>query len=421
MKKMSRVVFVLVIMAIALLPVYSSGQDETSSAENQEESKLVFWSVSYERHVQEAMRNLMEPFEEANPGVELEANFFPYGEYFQKLTTALAGGGMPDVFLADSPNIENYVYFNALTPLSDYLSAEDVDDLFPMPLKEATVDGIIYSYPMQVASDCIMYNKRMFEEAGLTAADSYDSAWTLDEFLQAAKELSKPSENIFGFSFHRSNLHGQQIWFTLAGQDEWISPDGKTVDGYLNSQNIKDMYKTFKQMVDEKVLPNEGVPDIFGRELTAMFEANPLMMKHFNTNFPDLDYGIMPMPIGVNRATNGGGFHLGVSSQTENEEKAVELLMSMTSKEGSKQWVETSGYLPARKSTVNEVPELQKFPYSLYLEQWSKAAISRPATPAYAFYHDKWNKAFNDIMFGADIDNTLDKLVKEIDAELVTY
>jgi ABC-type sugar transport system, periplasmic component len=114
-------------------------------------------------------------FEEKYPGVDLK--FEAITDYDATLKVRMASGSFPDVVLVPTiPNNELPDYF---APLDDI---EFSDDIYFKDLKAH--EGKMYGVSSGGSTVGIVYNKKAFEQAGIT-----DIPKTYDEFLAAAQKL----------------------------------------------------------------------------------------------------------------------------------------------------------------------------------------------------------------------------------------
>jgi multiple sugar transport system substrate-binding protein/raffinose/stachyose/melibiose transport system substrate-binding protein len=120
-------------------------------------------------------RDLVKPFEDANPGTEVKIEAPGAAGVAGTLTTLLAAGTEPDI----AEGAKQDVILDKLSPLD-----EDWATSAPMADKLA-VDGKSYSVPVGVQpQSLIYYNKTAFQKAGITAAPS-----TLDELTADMAKL----------------------------------------------------------------------------------------------------------------------------------------------------------------------------------------------------------------------------------------
>jgi multiple sugar transport system substrate-binding protein len=131
----------------------------------------------------ETMRKLADQFEQANPGVEVTVEEEPEGGAFEAL---IAAGNQPDLIVASfGPQIGRLAAQEVAVPLEDMPGA---DELFSR-LEAATVQelyGHTYYVPIGADVTLMIYNKQLFEEAGL---DPDDPPATWDEFLAAIEKI----------------------------------------------------------------------------------------------------------------------------------------------------------------------------------------------------------------------------------------
>ena len=145
-------------------------------------------------------------FEEQNPGIHVEVETAPFGEYFTKLQALIAGGEAPDVF---ELNYENFVSFAAkgvladLTPLAEADADYSADVFYPRSLEAFNYNGRQLGLPATFSTVVLFYNKDMFDAAGL---DYPTNDWTWDDTVAAAAQMTDADNSVWG-------LHsGIQFW-----------------------------------------------------------------------------------------------------------------------------------------------------------------------------------------------------------------
>jgi len=101
-----------------------------------------------------------------------------------------------------------------LEDLGPYAKRDKIDppNLFLSQMIDAwTYQGKLYALPMSVSTDVVGYNKDLFDQAGVKypPVDVDDKSWTMDSFLDAARKITRGSDQ-FGFSgsLNRSNPAG---------------------------------------------------------------------------------------------------------------------------------------------------------------------------------------------------------------------
>ncbi len=137
---------------------------------------------------------IVKDFTTQNPGVKVDVQVLPWANRDDKLTTALAGNKGPDVCYINEDQIAQHVEAGTMTPLDDYLSAEERNDYLQNALASATYKGKLYTAPILLTSTTIVYNTKLFKDAGV---DTYPTTW--DELIQVAPKFKE--KGLFATSY----------------------------------------------------------------------------------------------------------------------------------------------------------------------------------------------------------------------------
>lgn len=132
-------------------------------------------------------------FEAANDDIDLVIEQQPWDNRDEKIATAIASGTGPDIVLLTSDQTLNYYSSGGLVPVTGQI--EDEDAYSPAVLDSITYDGDQYGVPIYQTSTTIMYNKPLFEEAGITELPT-----TWDEVLAAAPALAENGVAVMDYS-----------------------------------------------------------------------------------------------------------------------------------------------------------------------------------------------------------------------------
>lgn len=115
-----------------------------------------------------AMRKILNDFREAHPNLRLVEEGLPTDQFKERLFTVAAANEMPDIFvLFPDSTTKHFVNGDLLMPINSFLNnrPEWRDRFLPGSFDDFTVDGNIYSVPMNLApSSFIYYNQQLFHE-----------------------------------------------------------------------------------------------------------------------------------------------------------------------------------------------------------------------------------------------------------------
>lgn len=408
------IVAILVALSVLAAPTVQSAS----------QTSLRFWYACSLPVVNQTLKDRADAFSKKfNVAVTVEC--FPFGEYFQKITTATAGGNAPEVFWVDFPLIADYAYRKTIIPLDKYVSKDDLADYYPIPRDNMERDGHTWALPMHQSTEALVYNAQLLAPAGITAPRTLRAAWTWAQFRDVARKLTKVSgarTEIWGYTTHYDpGLYSVQP-FIAQHNGAVLSPDGKRATGYLNgAATVEAMTFWGRLFTTDKVSPVERLPDMFQTGKVALYQANPFLLKDVQQRYPNLKVGVTFLPKDKQCAVPSGAYHIGIHSQAKDPDLAWKFVDWMAGKEGHKIWSEKTGYLPARKSAYAALSYLKQYPWNIFWEGLVNCAVARPKTPAFSFLDDRFNDIVKDIQLGKAPKAVLDGAAAKVDAELTKY
>ena len=397
--------------------------DETETDAEMDEGEQVtirFWMQQDNRLVT-AMEGLIASFEEANPNIDVQLDSFPFAEYHQKISTAFAGNDAPDAFWMDV-RTASLAEQGALLPLDEYLTEENRNDYLESTWAEPTYEGALYGVPMHQLTSALYVNTEQAEAAGVELPTSVEEAWTWNEFVEATTAMTRRSgdvTDVWGFGVQRQLQDWSVLPVVYQNQGQPLSDDLTQATGYLNSPESVEALAWYGGLFTEHgVVSVEPIPDGFQTGKIAVFQAPSTFRPVLDNDFPDLDYTIVPIYKEDQCAVITGGWNVSVAATTEHPDETWTFVDWITN-EKHQEWVEASGYLPARHSVIDDMSgQLEAYPWNIFMDQLENCAVTRPAVPEYTFFFDVFKQAITDIAIGEDPQATLDAAAAQLDEEL---
>ena len=192
-----------------------------------EEVTVVFWNVWGGTRAP-LLREILDAFEEANPGIKVENVTLDGNTDTQKMLTAVAGGDVPDIYMTHTLDLSMWAELDAFLSLNEYVARDNLDlesIFYAGTLTGSTFNGQLIQLPFKFSSSMmIWYNKDLFREAGLDP-DNPPKTW--EELEAAAAALTKMNGDVIeqaGFSTCINCLNGPEFPFA-----EWLSRNGGTL------------------------------------------------------------------------------------------------------------------------------------------------------------------------------------------------
>ena len=292
-RTLSLLLVCLLMISIVAMPVVAETTSRTKV------QVMSWWDITKSAPLQELERG----FEEANPDIDLD---FPMigSQYADKISTVIAGGGdsVPDVIMLAMDLVPKFAKAGAVQALDSFMSESYKTSLYPIALNALTVEGSVYAAARDVSPMAMYLNKQLFADAGI---DIPSSDWTIDEFLEIAKKLTKTDDKgvatQWGYYFPK---YPDTIYdWIIAFGGRLISEDG--TKGMLSSEGSKKGLQFMYDLIyTHKVCPTEAQHSQFGTGNFAAFLANKVGMQiaalslssSLNGATPPIEYAILPLP-----------------------------------------------------------------------------------------------------------------------------
>lgn len=323
-------------------------------------------------------QSVIKSFEEKYKNVKVKYTSVPPAEYSQKLSTLIASGKQPDVYYAAGPEFSRFASAGELLNLQQYLDSTDIfnpDNVWEQALDryrfngEVVGQGDLYGLPKDIGPWAMAYNKDLFDEAGVEYPSQEVGKWTWNEFLEAAKKLSKDTNDdgkidqygIAGFPLETA------VWGNGADYIDYETGEMK-ID---SPEFIEAMQFVADLSLKHKVSPSqeaEKAQNSYTRFVSggvAMFPMGPWDQP----GFWELPFGwdLAPWPASPNTgetATWLGSMGFVVSKKTKQPDEAFALASYLSlDEDGQRQFMELGQQVPNLKDlTENEFLSMEQAP-----------------------------------------------------------
>jgi ABC-type glycerol-3-phosphate transport system substrate-binding protein len=360
--------------ALSVLALSCGGEGD------REGTALTVWET-YNAEERPVFLGLVEEFEQANPGITVEAVNIPFDGMEPKILTALATETAPDIGRVDVAFLPKLAIRGALHSLDEYGIEKITGQIRPVALSSCLLDGKTYGIPDQVNGLCLFYNKDLFRQAGL---DPERAPRTWDEFIEYAKALTDRDKGVFGFGMKNSLWWSLPFIYSFGG--DILSSDLKrcalageaSVAGF---QFKADLYAD--HAVEGGAWRSGGIRDDVGFQSRkyAMIFNGPWAVKGLQRG--GIDFGVAVIPSGpAGHATNVGGNDMVVFATSEHPQEACKFLMFIASKESQAKWANALGQIPVN-THADGMMDFGPHPYLRVFMEQMKYAKPRPQIGSY--------------------------------------
>ncbi|WP_028547503.1 ABC transporter substrate-binding protein [Paenibacillus sp. UNC451MF] len=309
-----------------------------SGAKPGEKTKITYWTL--DRHDADYIKEMIEKFNSTNKdNIEVEL-VVKADDYAQALDLAFAAAQAPDVFrVKEGSAIQTFYKKGYMAPIDGYLTDEQKKKFPAMP-DQNQFDGKMYSLPNYGSTMRLVYNKDLFDKAGITKPPT-----TLAEMVDTAKKLTAvgKSTGAYGFALPFKNPAGAwnrsaRVIAELSGYGGF-GYDFKTAR--YDMSGFKEITKAFKQMRDDgSTLPGMEALDIdplraqFAEGKIGMYLSYSSEPGVYKSQFPaKINWSSAPAPTidGNIKGASGflGGQWLAISKDSKKKDAAWKFISYM--------------------------------------------------------------------------------------------
>ncbi|WP_127792366.1 ABC transporter substrate-binding protein [Agromyces sp. LHK192] len=216
--------FVAALGAATLVLTACAGNDAATEPEapalelSDEPVTLSFtWWGNDTRHA--ATEEIIAAFEAEYPNITIEPQYTDWAGYWDKLSTSVAAGEIPDIIQMDEKQLSTYAANGVLADLGSLSSILSTEDFPEAVLGTGALDGTQYGVPVGINSYTIIANQDLLDQYGVELPD--DESWTWDDFVATAEEVATASGGA---------IVGTQSWgFEDGGLNNWLRQNGESL------------------------------------------------------------------------------------------------------------------------------------------------------------------------------------------------
>lgn len=275
---------------------------------------------------EETLQKMVDAFREEYPYITVEVETIGYNDYFTQMQTRVAGGTAPDCY---ELNIENFAAYANKGLLAE-ISGVDVSGLNETALNAFNVKGVQYGLPESFSNVVLIYNKDLFDQAGV----AYPTAdWTQDDLQAAAEAIRALGDDIFGIW---QPITYNEFFKVAAQYGGALLNEDKTEFTINRPENIRAAQALVDRVLVSNVQPNTaqqggmGDWDMFMSGRLGMIPTGIWAFQTFTENC-GFDWDIAVEPGSTRKATHFFSNCVVLNPESKNREAAATWLAWLTS------------------------------------------------------------------------------------------
>ncbi|MFB4161103.1 sugar ABC transporter substrate-binding protein [Geomicrobium sp. JSM 1781026] len=327
--------------AASVLLVSCSGEERT-----QDTLQIALWDEDADDAVTAAIAS----FNEIHPDIDVQVTYTPFAQYWTNLSTSMGAGSGPDLFWMNAVNFHRYADSGLIKDLDPFVEADaeyDKEDYYENAVELYSYEDSLYAAPYFVDAIALVYNKEMFDEAGV---DYPDETWTWDDLEEAGAALTDEEAGVYGYGATiTSNQRGYYNLIHQAG-GQIVSDDG-LYSGF-GTEAALEALQFSEHLIEEGISPGvrmqieSAMTQLFQSEMVAMYpELSPMLGEVVETLGDKVE--VAPLPSHKEDASIIHGIGWAMNEDVVDPDVVWDLLRELTSETGNAEIADSGFSTPA--------------------------------------------------------------------------
>ncbi|MFD2670736.1 ABC transporter substrate-binding protein [Marinicrinis sediminis] len=414
-------VFVLVLVGCSSNNNGQNGNDGAAGDNGQKENVSIRMQIAWDTDSGrgQAIQKIVDEFEKQHEHIDVQ--LVASTQNNQKLLTQVLSGEAPELLQVPYREVKSLGSEGAFVDLTEDFQ-EESQHFYDQLIDLGSVEGQLYGFPWLGHTIQLVYNKTMFEEAGI---DGPPTTW--DELYETAKKLTKDTDGDGKLDQYGIGLVGKQhhdiTWlvnmFVSQAGGELVKQDGEEYKVALNSPEGKEALAFYKKLVDEVAPPDTSNKDggavmaDFRNGIVAMEFQGPWGITDIWKNGNPFEVDAALAPAGAaGTASDLGPYMLSIPDgiDEDKESAAKELIRFLGTKEAQEMIMlgeegEDGNFYPFRVPMRKDLADAEYFKehpeFLVFIEGLKTPSISSPTDSWVRVEEEVYQSELNNLVTGS--------------------
>jgi putative chitobiose transport system substrate-binding protein len=310
-------------------------------------SKIVFWTMQLKPQFDKYMTDLIAGFVKENPTAEVEWVDIPWGEMETKILSSVAAKTAPDVVNLNPQFASKLAEKKALVDMGKVISDADKASYFPNIWKANQLDNVTFGLPWYVATDITIYNRSLFEKAGL---DPAKPPKTFEELAKVSEQIKAKTGK---YAFMLTMDGGQVLESMVQMGMKLLDANGKAA---FNDAAGKAAFDYWVNLFEKQLIPREILTEghrkaveLYQAGELAILLTGPQFLQTVAQNAPETakvtDIG--SQITGSTGKKSAAVMNVAVPTTSTNQAMAVKFALYLTNAENQLAFTKVENLLPS--------------------------------------------------------------------------
>ncbi|EGV17553.1 sugar ABC transporter substrate-binding protein [Thiocapsa marina] len=407
-------------LVTSLILLTACGHDNSDSTD----ACVTVWAHAGQESERSVLIEQVSRFNARETDCRVRLTLIPEGSYNAQVQAAAVAGGLPDLLELDGPFLYAYAWQGRLQPLDRLLPADLQADLLPSILEQGRYHDRLWAVGTFDSGLGLFADRVQLRQAGIRIPD-LKAPWGAAEFEEILEHLATRDADGQVLDL-KLNYAGE--WYTYgytpliqsAGGDLVARTDPARAEGVLDGpSSVGAMRRIQSWILRGRVDPN--IDDAaFATRRVALALGGHWNHPRYSERLGE-DLLLLPLPdLGHGPKTGQGSWCWAVSADSTHPDGAARFLAFLLEPDQVLAMTAANGAVPATRRAVARSPRYRPGgPLDLFVEQLDGGyAVPRPSTPAYPVITAEFQKAFDRIRSGGEVQAALRHAARTIDLEI---
>lgn len=319
--------------------------------------EIEFWTLQLSPAFDDYFKKIIREYEAKNPGIKIKWVDIPYDAVIPKLLSSIAAGDAPDVVNLSSDFVSKFYRMGTLYDISQSVPLDSLRNVYVKgALEDGIYNGFVAALPWYLNTYTIMYNKRLFQEAGFS---SKDVPATFHEAVRFIREYKNRTGRFATFW----NI-GKDSYLPMMLESEGLSMVDSSFREVLFTQPTAiALLQEWINLYREGYLPRESIIragsaiiEPYQSGQIAFVFTGPVFLKRVKENAPAVyaETDIAPPLVGSTGAHELATMSIAVLNSTPDKNAATDFAMFVTNAQNQSDFCRMATIYPSTLESLKD-------------------------------------------------------------------
>lgn len=316
---------------------------------------LEFWTLQLSPVFDNYFKEVIEKYENENPGIKIKWVDIPYDAAIQKLLASMAAGNPPDIVNLSADFLSKFTSMNALVDFNTLIENQELDKYLSGALKDCTHNGNIAGLPWYLNTYVLIYNNKFISDAGFTENDIPKTFSELTSFIKKYKDKTG------NFALFWNIGKDSYLPMMLGSEGVPMTNDEMTEAVFNKNQSVQlidewvNLYKNGYLQSESIIKTGTSIIEPYQSGQVAMVFTGPVFLQRIRDNAPSIyeQTDIAPAVVGSTGKHELATMAVSVTAKSKYKKEAADFVLYITNAKNQFKFCQIVTAYPSVKEALN--------------------------------------------------------------------